>query len=188
MKDSKPRNPQEIDTVEDRMGSMEPLDFHEHRDARKDRVGSEALPQDIEEGAFANEREEKPGLSAGGMSDSDVTLDDLSPETQIPDDGSRSPLERGSSAPADQELSIVSEHDIGADIGLDEAEQARQQPLDAKPWDGPADGGPDTGVSGGNAVLQGDESLLEEDQDVLSEDELAGDAPLDSGRDKPAGR
>ena len=59
---------------------------------------------------------------------------------------------------------------------LDEAEQARYEPLDGKPWDGPADGDADTGLSGGSAVLQSDDSVLEEDDSVLSDDELEGEA------------
>ncbi|MGE4408469.1 MAG: hypothetical protein AB7E40_23535, partial [Pseudomonas sp.] len=94
----------------------------------------------------------------------------------------------GHGGPADQELSEVSEHRIGADVDLDEAEQARYDPLDGKPWDGPADGDPDTGLSGGEAVLPDDDSVLEEDQDVLSDEELEGEAPLDSGRDKRPGQ
>ena len=75
---------------------------------------------------------------------------------------------------------MVSEHEIGADVDLDEAELGRYDPLDGKPWDGPAKGDVDTGLSGGDAVLR-------EDDSVLSDDELEGDAPLDSGRDKRPG-
>lgn len=186
MNDSKPHGPQEIDDIEDRMGSMEPLDFHQHRDDRKGRVGDEAPQREVED-AFPPERVAEAGMTSGEVPDSDATMDDLTPETQIPDDGARSPHERGQNGPADQDLSIVSEHEISADIGLDEAEEARRHPLDGKPWDGPADGGPDSGVSSGSAVLQDDDSLLEEDPDVLSDDELEGDAPLNTGREKPAG-
>ena len=64
---------------------------------------------------------------------------------------------------------MVSEHEIGADVDLDEAELGRYDPLDGKPWDGPAKGDEDTGLSGGDAVLR-------EDDSVLSDDELEGDA------------
>jgi len=186
MNDRKPYTPTEIDDTEDRMGSMEQLDFDQRRDERKGRIGDEVPREEVED-EFPPERVAEAGMTAGEVPDSGATMDDLTPETQIPDDGARSPRERGHGGPADQDLSVVSEHQIGADVGLDEAEQARRDPLDGKPWDGPADGDPDTGVSSGNAVLQDDDSLLEEDQDILSDDELEGDAPLDSGRDKPVG-
>lgn len=186
MNDRKPYTPTEIDDTEDRMGSMEQLDFDQRRDERKGRIGDE-VPREQVEDEFPPERVAEAGMTAGEVPDGDTTMDDLAPETLIPDNGARSPRERGHGGPADQDLSVVSEHQIGADVGLDEAEQARRDPLDGKPWDGPAEGDPDTGVSSGNAVLQDDDSLLEEDQDILSDDELEGDAPLDSGRDKPVG-
>lgn len=55
------------------------------------------------------------------------------PETLIPDDGSRSPSERGHGEPADQDLSMVSEHSVGAGVGLDEAEEARYTRSTASP-------------------------------------------------------
>lgn len=191
MNDQKPYTPTEIDDTEDRMGSMEQLDFDQRRDERKGRIGDEVPPEQVGN-EFTPERAAEAGMTGGEVPDGDTTMDDMAPETLIPDDGARSPRERGHGGPADQDLSVVSEHEIGADVGLDEAEQARRDPLDGKPWDGPADGDPDTGVSGGRAVLQSDnelmeEELLEEDEDILSDDELEGDAPLDSGRDKPAG-
>ena len=77
-------------------------------------------------------------------------------------------------------LLIYNKEQIGGATGLDEAELARRHPLDGKPWDGPADGDEDSGVSDGDA-------LLDEDDSVLSDEELEGDAPLDSGRDKRPG-
>lgn len=191
MNDRKPYTPTEIDGTEDRMGSMEQLDFDQRRDERKGRIGDEVPARQVED-EFPPERAAEAGMTAGEVPDSDATMDDLTPETLIAEDGARSPREHGHGGPADQDLSVVSEHEIGADVGLDEAEQARRAPLDGKPWDGPADGDPDTGLSGGSAVLQDDndlleEELLEEDPDILSDEELEGDAPLDSGRDKPAG-
>ncbi|TLX61445.1 hypothetical protein DN820_21315 [Stutzerimonas nosocomialis] len=176
----KPYTPTEIDDTEDRMGSMEQLDFNQRKDDRVGRIGDEVPAQDIENG-FPHEREAEAGMTAGEVPSGDTTMDDLAPETLIPDDGSRSPNEKGHGLPADQDLSVVSEHSIGADTGLDEAEEGRRHPLDGKRWDGPADGDEDTGVSDGNAVLSSDE-------DVLSDEELEGDAPLDSGRDKAPGR
>ena len=42
MSDQKPYTPTEIDDTEDRMGSMEPLDFDQRRDERKGRIGDRA--------------------------------------------------------------------------------------------------------------------------------------------------
>lgn len=186
MSDQKPYTPTKIDDTEDRMGSIEQLDFDQRRDERKGRIGDE-VPVDEVADEFAPERVSEAGMSGGEVPDGDITDDDLSPETLIPDDGARSPRERGHGGPADQDLSIVSEHRIGADVDLDEAELARRDPLDGEPWDGAAEGEADTGVSSGNAVLQSDDSLLEEDPQVLSDEELEGEAPLDSGRDKRPG-
>ncbi len=187
MTDRKPRTSSEIDDTEDRMGSVEQLDFDQRKDERKGRIGDEAPREQVED-EFPPERAAEAGMTAGEMPDGDATLDDMSPETLIPEDGARSAREPGHGGPADQELSVVSEHRIGADVDLDEAEQARYDPLDGKPWDDPADGDPDTGLSGGEAVLPDDDSVLEEDQDVLSDEELEGEAPLDSGRDKRPGQ
>ena len=70
------------------------------------------------------------------MPGDDPTDDDLSPETLINEDGSRSPHEPGGERPADQDLTIVDEEEIGGGYGLDEAELGRAKPLDGKPWDG----------------------------------------------------
>lgn len=176
MSNDKPRTPAEIDDIEDRMGSMEPLDFSARKDERRGRIGDTVEGDQLAD-EFPPERVAEAGMTAAGMPDGHITQDDLAPETLIPDDGSRSASERGHGGPADQELSEVSEHEIGAGVDMDEAEQARSEPLDGKPWDGPAEGDSDTGVSSGDA-------LLREDEDVLSDDELEGDAPLDSGRDR----
>ncbi len=176
MNDRKPYRPTEIDDTEDRMGSIEQLDFDQRRDDRKGRIGDEVPAAEVED-RFPAERAAEAGMTAGEVPDGDTTLDDMAPETLIPEDGARSPREPGHGEPADQALSEVSGHRIGADVDLDEAEEARQDPLDGKPWDGPADGDPDTGLSGGDAVLR-------EDEDVLDDDELSGEAPLDSGRER----
>jgi hypothetical protein len=180
MNDRKPYTPTEIDDTEDRMGSIEQLDFDQHRDDRKGRIGDEVSPEEAED-KFPPERVAEAGMSAGEVPDGQTTMDDLAPETLIHEDGARSPHERGHGGPADQDLSNVSEHRIGADVDLDEAEQARYDPLDGKPWDGPAKGDPDTGLGGGDAVLH-------ENDDVMDDNELEGDAPLDSGRDKAPGQ
>jgi len=179
MSDQKPYTPTEIDDTEDRMGSIEQLDFDQRRDERKGRVGDEVPGEQVAD-EFTAERAAEAGMTAGEVPDGEATMDDMAPEKLIPEDGARSPSERGHGEPADQDLSVVSEHEIGADVDLDEAELGRYDPLDGKPWDGPAKGDEDTGLSGGDAVLR-------EDDSVLSDEELEGEAPLDSGRDKLPG-
>ncbi|WP_028239637.1 hypothetical protein [Stutzerimonas azotifigens] len=174
----KPGTPREIDDIEDRMGSVEQLDFSSRRDERRGRVG-DTMPEDEANEQYPPERVAEAGMTTGEVPTDKTTMDDLAPETLIPEDGSRSPGERGHGLPVDRDLSVVSEHRIGADVDLDEAELGRYEPLDGKDWDGPATGDPDTGLSEGDAVLSQDEA-----QDVLSDEELEGDAPLDSARDK----
>jgi hypothetical protein len=57
----------------------------------------------------------------------------MSPENLIPEDGGRSAHEAGEGGPADFDLSIVDEDDIGGGDGLDEEEMAILDPLDGKP-------------------------------------------------------
>lgn len=171
MNERKPGTPQEIDDTEDRMGSIEPLDFDQRKDQRKGRIGDE-LPAD----------EFPPQRTTGGETASgEATMDDLTPENLIPEDGARSASERGHGLPADQDLSIVGDSEIGAGGGLDEAEAARQLPLDGKPWDVSSEAAYEADDS------EEDEDALLPERDVLSDDELEGDAPLDSGRDKTPG-
>lgn len=92
--------PAPIDTIEDQMGSVQPLDF-----------------------------DEDPPVTDTHYDPSD---DDLTPETLIPEDGARSADEAGGDHPADWDLSVVDEDDIGGGNGLDEAELARRDPLDGK--------------------------------------------------------
>lgn len=135
-----PATPQEIDDIEDRMGSMEQLDFSDRQDDRQGRIGDRRPDEEIQH-EYPEERVRKAGQSGGetlgeGRHEDGVSLDDLSPETLIDDTGARSPRERGDDMPADRDLSVVSEGDIGAGEGLDEEEMARRRPLDGVPWDG----------------------------------------------------
>lgn len=100
--------PEPIDDDQDRMGSMEELHFDDQ-------------DNDIRSG--------RPGQPT----DDGSTDDDLSPETLIREDGARSARETGCGKPADWDLSIVEEAQIGGGNGLDEAELARRDPLDGKP-------------------------------------------------------
>lgn len=83
-------------------------------------------------------RVQHAGLTGAAELDHESTDDDLSPETLMPEDGARSPNERGSGKPNDVSLRKVREDEIGEGKGLDEAELGRAKPLDGKPWDGPA--------------------------------------------------
>ncbi|MFS2124202.1 phosphotransferase system, HPr-related protein [Pseudomonas sp. Pseusp97] len=126
----------EIDDTEDRMGSVRELDFEKGPEGR---IGDERSPEDVERD-FPAQRRREMGLSGGetlgqGEAEDGVSMDDLSPETLIDEDGTESPLDPADSTPADKELSIVGESEIGGGIGLDEAEEGRVHPLDGKPWD-----------------------------------------------------
>lgn len=170
MTDRSRSTPTEIDDIEDRMGSVHPLDFDQDKDARGGRVG-DLLPEAEADDRFPAERAREAGMSTGEVPDGQTTQDDLAPETLIPDDGARSPDERGHGLPADLEMTEISESEAGLGDGLDEAEEGRARPLDGEPWDGPAD-------------QEDSDSTLEEDDEVLSDEELEGDALLDSTRDR----
>lgn len=130
----KQRNPSEIDDTEDRMGSVRELEFDEHPEGR---IGDERPPREVRD-QFPPERAADMGMSGGetlrdGEYEDNVSRDDLAPETLL-DEGTESDLEPRDDSPADRDLSVVAEADIGGGIGLDEAELARSNPLDGKPW------------------------------------------------------
>lgn len=80
------------------------------------------------------------GLTGASKPGEGPTDDDMAPETLIREDGARHRFEPGGRGPADTDLETVDAEEIGAGEGLDEAEEARLDPLDGKPWDGdPAD-------------------------------------------------
>ena len=68
------------------------------------------------------------------QSDTGATDDDLAPEILIHEDGARSPFEPGDDIPADRTYRVVRRDEAGGTFGLDEAELARIDPLDGKPW------------------------------------------------------
>ncbi|WP_263147786.1 serine kinase/phosphatase [Pseudomonas sp. RIT-PI-AD] len=123
-----PKTPLPIDDTEDRMGSMEPLDFPD--DENRGRIGDDRPLDDVME-EFPPRRLREAGLTGGSVDDHQPTDDDLSPETLIREDGARSAHERGHGLPADRDLSVVDEDEIGGGNGLDEEELARQDPLDS---------------------------------------------------------
>ncbi|MFJ4347696.1 phosphotransferase system, HPr-related protein [Pseudomonas sp. NPDC089401] len=112
--DPKPYTPTEIDTTEDRMGSVHELDFNDRDDDGPGRAGGDTLSDCPHE--------------------DNVTYDDLSPDTLLDETGARDPYEPGGPGPADKALRHVDADEIGAGIGLDEAELARSAPLDGEPW------------------------------------------------------
>lgn len=163
----------DIDDTQDRMGEVHPLDFDQERDARSGRAGDERPASEIED-MFDAERVREAGMTGGEMPDGHVTRDDLAPETLLEADGSRSPDERGQGPAADRDLRIEREGDLGGGQGLDEAEQARHDPLDGRPWDGDAQ----SDLGGGDALL------APTDEGRVLDEDMEGEAPLDSGHDR----
>ncbi|MGH8386628.1 MAG: serine kinase/phosphatase [Pseudomonas sp.] len=121
--------PEPIDDNEDRMGSVHELDFDDEQPSAK--IGDE-LPEREREQLMPRARVREAGMTGASTDDHEPTDDDMSPETLIPDDGSRDGHEFGAGNPADWDLSIVDKDDIGGGDGLDEAELARRDPLDSK--------------------------------------------------------
>ena len=123
--------PEPIDDNEDRMGSMEELNFNDNNEP-SGRIG-DTIPEGELETYLPDERVREAGMTGASTDDHNPTDDDMSPETLIREDGARSPRERGADLPADQDYSIVDEDEIGGGYGLDEEEKAILDPLDGKP-------------------------------------------------------
>jgi hypothetical protein len=123
--------PEPIDDNEDRMGSMEELNFNDNNEP-SGRIG-DTIPADELETYIPDERVREAGMTGASTDDHNPTDDDMSPETLIGEDGARSAREAGNGGPADFDLSIVDEDKIGAGSGLDEEEMAILDPLDGKP-------------------------------------------------------
>jgi hypothetical protein len=119
--------PEPIDDNEDRMGSVHELDFDEDEPSAK--IGDE-IPEREREHLMPDERVREAGLTGASTADHEPTDDDMSPEKLIREDGARDAEEAGEGSPADWDLSLVYEDDIGGGNGLDEAELARRDPLD----------------------------------------------------------
>jgi hypothetical protein len=123
--------PEPIDDNEDRMGSMEELNFNDNNEP-SGRIG-DVIPEEELETYLPDDRVREAGLTGASTEDHNPTDDDMSPETLIREDGARSPREAGEGGPADLDLSIVDEDDIGGGDGLDEEEMSIVDPLDGKP-------------------------------------------------------
>ncbi len=133
------------DDLNDDLNDNEYLDEYDELffdDDEPPEVG-EQLPDFEIERHQSPERTQHAGLTGASLHADTSTLDDASPETLLPDDGARSPDEAGGEGTAtDQRLSKTRVDNIGAGSGLDEAELARAQPLDERPWDDDAKQGP----------------------------------------------
>lgn len=133
------------DDLNDDLNDNEYLDEYDELffdDDEPPEVG-EQLPDFEIERQQPPERTQQAGLTGASLNADTSTLDDASPETLLPDDGARSPDEAGGEGTAtDQRLSKTRVDNIGAGSGLDEAELARAQPLDERPWDDDAKQGP----------------------------------------------
>jgi hypothetical protein len=165
--------PQEIDDTEDRMGSVHPLDFDDDSDQHEGRAGDTRPPAELAR-EFPDKRVREAGMTGGEALGADVhedgvTMDDMSPETMLDETAARDPGEPGDGDPADYDLSIVDEDQIGAGGGLDEAQEGRVHPLDGKPW----------------KTREALRSERDERSDELgmSDEELAGEASLEPARD-----
>jgi hypothetical protein len=121
--------PEPVDDNEDRMGSMNELDFDDNEPSAK--IGDE-IPEKEREQLMPRERVREAGMTGASTDDHEPTDDDMSPETLIQEDGARDAHEAGDDDQADWDLSVVNEDDIGGGGGLDEAELARRDELDKK--------------------------------------------------------
>ncbi|NVZ70593.1 serine kinase/phosphatase [Pseudomonas costantinii] len=119
--------PEPIDDNEDRMGSMRELDFDEEEPSTE--IGDE-IPRRTRERLIPDERLREAGLAGDSADDQEPNDDDMSPQTLIREDGARDAWEEGEDSPADYDLSIVDEDEIGGGNGLDEAELADIDPVD----------------------------------------------------------
>src|SRR3546814_14693970 len=98
MSDQKPYTPTEIDDTEDRMGSIEQLDFDQRRDDRKGRIGDE-IPAEEAEDEFPTERVAEAGMSSGEVPGGQHTMEDLAPATLHQEEGASAQSARGHGGP-----------------------------------------------------------------------------------------
>ncbi|WP_019410597.1 hypothetical protein [Pseudomonas psychrophila] len=126
------QEPAEIDDTEDRMGSVEPLNFED--DETHERI-SDLFTDEERAQHMAGQPSRRAGLSGGALPDEDLDAgfgdDDLEQEMLIREDGARDAKEaaEGSDEAADWDLRVVDEGEIGAGKGLDEAELADIDPV-----------------------------------------------------------
>lgn len=111
--------------------------FQQFEQNTRDTDEMDARPHigDERRGGSDLDRARRAGLTEAARPGEGPGEDDLAPETLIPEDGALSPFETGSDMPADRTYRVVSADEIGAGVGLDEAELAHVDPLDGEPWD-----------------------------------------------------
>ena len=125
------QEPAEIDDTEDRMGSVEPLDFDD--DETHEPI-SDLFTDEERARHMAGQPARNASLSGAAMPGDESGEDDLDPEMLIPEDGARDAKEaaEGRGGPADWDLSVVDGQEIGGGNGLDEAELADIDPVGRK--------------------------------------------------------
>ena len=99
----------------------------ERGDQRGGRIG-DMRAREASNDEFPPERVREAGQTGGERADQDVTADDLSPETLLDSEASRTPSARENRRAADSDLSIR-DMPPGAGGGRDEAEDAERQPI-----------------------------------------------------------
>lgn len=105
----------------------EELDF-EHGDERVGRIGDPKPEREIKE-EFPGRRVREAGMTGGETPDGESTADDLTPETLLDSEPSRTPHATEARRPADQSMRVQDAARIGAGGGLDEAEMAQREPV-----------------------------------------------------------
>ena len=106
------------------------LDF-ERGNEREGRIGDPKPDKEIRE-EFPGRREREAGMTGGETPDGEPTGDDLTPETLLDADPSRTPDASGGRLPADLAMRVQDAAGIGAGGGLDEAEWAERDPVGRK--------------------------------------------------------
>jgi hypothetical protein len=109
-----------VDPDKNRPAELDELDFSDDESESFIDLSPESEADDD----WQDDESQSPATPGGSP-----TLDDLSPETLIHEDGARSPHEPGEDTPTDKNLRIVTKDEIGAGYGLDEAELARRDAI-----------------------------------------------------------
>jgi hypothetical protein len=103
------------------------LDF-ERGDEREGRIGDPKPEREVRE-EFPGRREREAGTTGGETADAHVTADDMTPETLLDSEPSRTPESMRGRAANDRSLNTVGASGIGAGDGPDEAEMADRDPV-----------------------------------------------------------
>ena len=129
----KPYVPQEIDDIEDRMGTVHPLDFEVSEEQSHSRIGDRQTGR-----RYSVERVREAGMSGGetlgsGEHEDGISEDDLSPETLYDESGARDSdeyPEETQGGPLDTELTTVDGHGADDHGGRDRGERDEQRPAE----------------------------------------------------------